>query len=474
MTHAKRGIMTRRAVMEGMAAVGMGTLPHTAKGQDDSRFTPEDFGARGDGQTNDSAAFRRMADAVNKAGGGRIVFRRTTYIVGEQTPALPGGAYSFASQSILRLSKCKQPLSIEGNGATLRCSASLRYGTFDRRTDRRVDLPMPTTQPGLLATPYDFMIVVEECRAPVSVTDLELDGSVGQHRIGGRWGDTGWQIPSDGLYLRNNSSDEVVRNVHTHHHARDGLIIAGLSTTSKEIRKSVVGVRSEWNGRQGASLISGHGYMFANCNYSHNGRGPVSSAPAAGFDVEAEVGSIRQLRFDRCVFYDNAGCGLVADSGDSADVHFADCRFIGTTNWSVWPNKSGFRFDRCEIVGACVRFFGSPNLAQATRFYDCTFTDAPTRSPSRKVYRNGPMANISDSRNVLFARCRFDAEHGAQLPWSTDAIYEDCIMQQNGATTAFPRGQFIGDNRISGAVDIASSRIKGKLILNGKTISPRP
>lgn len=437
-------------------------------------FAPENFGARGDGRTNDSAAFRRMAQAVNRAGGGRIVMRRTVYLIGEQERGLPGDAFSFAPQAILHLSRCMRGVSINGNGATLRCAPGLRYGTFDRTTGKAVELPMPNTRPDSLATPYNHMVLIEECRGPVSVADLELDGSVGAHRIGGPWGDTGRQIACDGLFLRDNAGDEVVRNLHTHHHARDGLMMAGPATLPAGTRRLFTGIRSEWNGRQGCSLIGGRGYAFVDCRFAHTGRGPISTPPGAGFDIEAEVAPIRDLRFDRCVFEDNSGCGLVADSGDSADAHFDGCRFIGTTNWSLWSNKPGFRFDRCEVVGACVRMFSSPDPVKATRFYDCRFTDAPTRSANGKVYLNGPMANLSDSRNVLFARCFFDATHGAQLPWSTDAIYENCTMRQSGATQAFPRGVFSGTNRIDGAVDVAASSIRGRLVLNGAVIPPRP
>ena len=437
-------------------------------------FTPENFGARGDGRTNDTAAFARMAEAVNRAGGGRIVLRRTVYVVGEQRAGLRLDAFAFAPQPILQLSRLARGVSIEGNGATLRCAPGLRYGTFDRESGRAVELPMPNTRPDSLATPYYQMVLIEECRGPVSVADLELDGGVGAHRIGGPWGDTGRQIPCDGLFLRGNTGDEVVRNLHTHHHARDGLMLAGPATLPTGTRRLFTGVNSEWNGRQGCSLIGGHGYAFADSRFAHTGHGPVSTPPGAGFDIEAESAPIRSLRFERCVFEDNSGCGLVADSGDSADVRFADCRFVGTTNWSIWPNKPGFRFDRCEIVGACVRFFGSPEPIKATCFFNCTFTDAPARSANRKVYLNGPMANVSDSRNVLFARCHFDATHGAQLPWSTDAVFDNCTMRQSGPTQAFPRGLFRNINKIDGAVDIAASRIHGRLVLNGQVIPQRP
>lgn len=439
-----------------------------------SAFTPEAFGARGDGYTNDTAAFTRMAAAVNRAGGGRIVLRRTVYLVGEQRPALPDGIFAFAPAVILHLSGCIEGVSIEGNGATLRCASGLRYGTFDRVSGRSIDLPMPNTRPGSLATPYDYMVLIEGCRGPVLVADLELDGSVGAHRIGGPWGDVGRQIACDGLFVHNNLGNEMVRNVYSHHHARDGMMLASPATLPLGTRRTYVGVRSEWNGRQGCSLIGGNNYVFTDCRFAHTGRGAVSTPPGAGFDIEAEQAPIRNIRFDRCSFEDNVGCGMVADSGDSADIKFADCRFVGTTNWSIWSNKPGIRYGRCEIVGACAQFFGSPDPAKATQFFNCMFTDAPVRSANRRVYLNGPMANVSDRRNVLFAHCRFDATHGAQLPWSTDAIYEECVMRQSGTVGAYPRGVFSGKNRIDGAVDIAASHVRGTLLLNGHVIPPRP
>ena len=436
-------------------------------------FTPEAFGAKGDGRTNDTAAFARLAAAVTAADGGRIVLRRTVYLVGEQRPGPLLEPYSFAPAKCLQIAGCSRPLAIEGNGATLRCAPGLRYGVFDRE-GRRVDHPLPYTQPGQLASPYDYLVLIERCDGGVTIHDLELDGRVDTLSVGGPWGDQGYQIPAVGLFLRDNAGDEIVRNVRTHHHAQDGLMIAGTARNKAGAVKLLQNVRAEHNGRQGCSVIGGAGYRFEGCRFAHTGRGPVASPPGAGFDIEAETAAIRDLRFSRCEFSDNVGCGMVADSGDSANVRFDDCRFVGTTNWSIWPNKPGFRFTRCEFVGAAVRCFGSPDQELATRFVNCRFTDDPARSPTGKVYANGPIADLSDSRNVTFQSCVFLALHGAQLPWSTDAIFLDCTMRQAGPKQAFPRGLFAGDNRIDGAVDIAASRVRGRLVLNGELIKPRP
>ena len=47
-------------------------------------FDIKDFGAKGDGQTNDHDAFVAAAAAINKQGGGKLIISPGTYIVGKQ------------------------------------------------------------------------------------------------------------------------------------------------------------------------------------------------------------------------------------------------------------------------------------------------------------------------------------------------------------------------------------------------------
>src|SRR5205823_4373853 len=116
----------------------LGALPGPGFAQGRS-FTPEQFGAKGDGVTNDSLAFARLAEAVSAAGGGTIDFRKTTYLVGDQAPVpTPGALYSWAPAKLLEISGCSSPLVIRGNGARLRCPDGMRFGTFDA-AGRRID-----------------------------------------------------------------------------------------------------------------------------------------------------------------------------------------------------------------------------------------------------------------------------------------------------------------------------------------------
>lgn len=467
---------TRRSFIATAAAAALASAAASAfsagQGSEAGVLTPEAFGAKGDGRTDDTAAFAALAERINAQRGGIVVLRPVTYLVGRQARSLtPRNGYAFAPATIMRFSECSRGLVIRGNGAVLRCAPGLRYGTFDAATGRGTKPAMPNYARGTLATPYEHMILVERCSGPVTITDLELDGNAASHQIGGQYGDVGWQIPAIGLFLLENTGPERIENLYTHHHLQDGLMISGEDVVTGAPQRLFRNVRSEYNGRQGCSLIGGSGYVFENCRFNHTGRGPISSPPAAGFDIEAEHRPIRNLRFVNCEFSDNDGCGLLADSGDSASSSFQSCRFIGTTMWSVWANKPYFRFDSCVIVGSAVQPFGDPDPRRAAQFHNCTFTDDPSLTPKGAVYRqgrpDGSLADFSEKQNVLMNQCTFRADHGAVLPWSTRAIYQDCNMRQKSRSIGYPRGTYRGRNTIVGNVDLWGSRIEGEVNLNG-------
>lgn len=455
-----RGVFTRRALLATSLLMGC----HATVRANERTFTPEQFGAKGDGVTNDSDALTRMAAAVNLAGGGTIVFRPVTYIVGQQRLGVPG-KYSFPPPDLLYFTKCSLPLIIRGNGATLKAATGLRFGVF--RSDGS---PLPTKLPYLedgLATPYRAMIHVSGSTASVEIHDIELAGPGDAIILGGKFGDTGWQIPGSGILLTENRGPELVRSVHSHHHPLDGIMIDGVDETTEASRR-VIDLRASDNGRQGCSIVGGRRYRFTNCSFRRSGRGKVSSAPGAGVDIEAENGKlIREISFDNCTFADNAGVGLIADSGDSARVTLDRCTFIGTTTWSAWPRKPYMRFSNCTFVGSLSNAFGDDDPARATQFVKCVFTDDPTLAP-RGVVNGGPLADLSSARNILFDECRFEAAHASVLPWSTHAIYRDCTMTQKSRVQSFPRGHFQGQNTIIGNVDLNSSRIAGTLVVNGR------
>jgi hypothetical protein len=434
---------------------------------------PEDFGARGDGFTNDSLAFSLLARRIMAIGGGTVQLAAgRTYVVGEQRSR---NNLAFSPEPLLEVQQLTRPFTILGSGARLRAATGLRFGAFDSN-GRATHRPMPDLDPAEVASPYLGMIVVRGARAPVTIQDIELDGNVEKLILGGRWGDAGYQIPGSGIALFGNLADEHVSNIFSHHHPLDGAIVDG--APQRISRSHFKSVRCENNGRQGLSIVAGSGYDFEDCSFSRTGRSAVSSPPGAGVDIEAEDSNIRDITFNNCRFIDNVGPGMVADSGDSADIHFTDCLFVGTTSWAAWPDRPLTSFDHCTFAGTVVHPFSSPRSAEATKFRNCRFTDDPKMSPTARLFVGGKagngIVNMDRSDNVLFDRCRFELSHAGLLPWSWRAVYQNCAMRQASHTPAMTKGKYLGRTLIDGPVDLYGSMIIGTVMLNGKVIPKGP
>jgi hypothetical protein len=119
-----------------------------------------------------------------------------------------------------------------------------------------------------------------------------------------------------------------------------------------------------------------------------------------------------------------------------------------------------------------VQCWADEDPVRATRFYDCTFNDTAARPRKGKLQiEPGPIVNLDDGRNVLFSRCRFAVAHGWNLPYSSRAVYESCVMRQVGGGQGYPRGVYRGRSTISGNVGLEGARVLGTLVVNG---SPYP
>ena len=467
-------MLDRRFFLGGSAAAALiGLSRSSAIGASidvEPRLTPEMFGAKGDGVTDDSAAFSALSDRINAAGGGTVILRQTTYLVAKRGDDVQQWA---KPARLLVFENCSRSLVIRGNNAKIRCAPGQRYGVFTASGDASAKTGKKRIG-AKVASPYDQMIYVHSCSGDVEIADLELDGSVAALKIGGRVGDKGWQISATGIKLRNNTGAETLRNIHTHHHGHDGIYIDGVDADTKP-RRQLIGIRSDNNGRQGMSIVGGRGYEFVDSSFTDTGRAGLKSAPAAGVDIEAERHKqIRRLRFENCRFENNSGAGMVADTGNSADVRFEGCTFVSTATWAIWADKPGFVFDQCLFAGSIVHPCSSADPAQATHFTNCTFRDDPKLSSTGAIkLRDNLIANIPHATNVLFDHCRFLLDHEGILPFTRHAIYQDCVMSQRSSKQSFTAGTFKGTNRITGNANIGDSAIQGVVILNGRTIGAR-
>lgn len=399
----------------------------------------KDFGAVGDGVTNDTDAFAAAATYINSLGGGKIIVPPGTYIVGKQTFAGEFGAgYSYSAANILYFNACTKPVTVEGNGAVLKIASGLKFGSFNPVTG------VPYYPPSLPFTNYDYradigqVIFANNCTASVEISDLEIDGNIRSISLGGQWNNTGYQCNAYGLLFYNNSQ-VTIKNVYTHHNGLDGIAIGytGLTETDQAYPHTLINVRSEYNARQGLSWIGGNQLTAIGCTFNNTGKSTFVSAPGAGVDIEAESSVCRNGLFLDCEMVNNSGVGVVADQGDDADCTFLRCKMIGTTNWSLWPRKPRFSFIDCLVVGCFANTYSSTTRPEdATRFTRCLFTDENKYSAT--VYVSpGLLSNTNVQQNVTYQDCTFVSTQ-TKFGRFDGALLRNCKFNLYAGTTYIP------------------------------------
>lgn len=383
------GILPALTASGGSSFVGFiqsGTSATARTVQDKLRETVsvKDFGAVGNGVTNDTDAFAAASAYITTLGGGTLIIPPGTYIVGKQVFAGQNGlGYSYKGQKILDFFQCSKPVRVIGDGAILRLAPGLKFGSFDPVTGAVYNPPsMPFTNTNYVASTVDLAVIaVRQCTGLIEIVGLEIDGNNSNLTLGGTWGDTGRQIVGTGI--RTSLCDNVaIRNCYIHDHALDGITISETRITNETIASKphfLENVISNYNARQGLSIVGGKGITCIRCQFNHTGRGTFSSSPAAGVDIEPNTGLAYDITFNDCEFVNNVGTGLIHDQTDKAyNVTLNSCTLWGTTNWSLWMRASFFVANNCKIYGSivnCVATAADTQPEKAAKFRGCLFED---------------------------------------------------------------------------------------------------
>lgn len=453
--------ITYRAVLKNAAGATIQDIdPYNGETSDPVTFSLDDYLTAGDDDdlaaTNNLGAARLTAD-VQAAGRVKITARPATYVLGgldnqpftedEQEAIynwLPAvDPVTGNSRKYLLDFDGMDTVIFEGSGATFKNASGGKFGTFDPVTgEPRSPATMPYAGASATgaATPFFAMIRVQNCTGLVEIRNLTLDGNRAGTEIGSGYGDTGIQLEFTGLNIKENTATVLVENVDSINFGLDGCHInEGFTTTLTDPRQRVrvIGCATNNNGRNGISLVGGRGILFE--GGESNGNGAYSN-PKSGIDIESEGGKKgRDIVIRGYDFIDNANHGFVADSGDSADALFENCRFANFTGagsaYVIWGNKPGITFKNCKAFGTLVSLYtgsteGYP--VDAVYFEDCEVSNDPVHSPTGTIVTNGVNGQVLDSGSafVEFRRCKLVHNHaGSASNANVDSIlYSDCTF----------------------------------------------
>lgn len=372
----------------------------------------KDFGAKGDGHTNDQQAFEKASDFFNKRNGnGKLIIPKGIYIAGKQLfiGNIAGSTSMYSAGTVLKMQGCTN-MEIEGqSGAIIRNPDSMRIGTFSPKTGKPLrdsikNLAMQAEY-GKYAANVTNVIVIAEC-VGIKVSGLGLDGNVGNFIFGGNWGigKKAYELIHYAVYVVD-SKNVTVKNCNIRNFACDGIYI---SNTGEEIKTRNITIdRCTVNfcGRNGLSWIGGENIKVINSVFSNQGRGMVQESPGAGISIEAENNSsCRDGFFFNCVMENNAGSAITSGSSKlSSRVKFKKCKAASPDYYTLFVDASSHEFEDCRFYGTVLIWYRAASKSDAVKFRQCSFEE---NYCNKKMY-DGTYLVGAEATGTSFENCSF-------------------------------------------------------------------
>lgn len=372
------------------------------------KFYVEMFGAVGDGETNDIAAFQALARAVNANGGGVVVFpkERVFSISIEEDFNSGHRALPIDGAIALKFEHCKN-VQVDLNGSTIQLTPnhSTKYDIF-----LFFDCASFSLSNGKIvgdAVGHDYTPVLyygkEEKSSHEWGYGVHVQGSKGEIRDMDISRMTG-----DGIYYGSTRQKDVV------YHAK---IVVNKCFIS-------------FCRRNGISCDASSGFLLRDSKISHIGDWEISSdmpvamtgcMPKSGIDFEYEgkTGDVGDITVSRCVFGDCTKFCIIASNVSKPDATrfvISDCEFFGSTVHTInLTSREKKEIKNCRFsdagaffgdsnVCACVFEMGAlVNYVNGTSFIDCEFIGHLEKVDDKHGCFMGSI-NLDKTR---FERCKF-------------------------------------------------------------------
>lgn len=393
-------------------------------------------------------ALQALSTAVNTAGVGRIVFPSGTYIIGAQTFAgATGKGYSYKAEEALNIHDIGN-VELHFEGCKFVMEAGLKYGSFHPVTGAAYTPTMPFYQ-------YDYraetgrLFRIERNKSVTVTGSVEFDANDSTRAIGGQWGDTGWQVWEQALYIRENTRYVSTAAMYLHKFMTDcAYFVGAIGADALMVVENLIAIKG---GRNVVTWAGGDNCYFNECIIGLQGQGDsaLRSLPASTIDVETEISSGRNLNFNNCEFLTSEN-GVTAIYANVYGVKFNNCNFYADRDddVSLYWNVKGTDFNSCNFYGPMLTTNQNTNANHKltnTIFRDCYITNI--HKDGHLIKARADRAVLIDSTNTAtingivyrteFHRCRFnallDGTNTAKTSLSIpSSIVIDCTLTLNG------------------------------------------
>ncbi|MEP7163340.1 MAG: right-handed parallel beta-helix repeat-containing protein [Ferruginibacter sp.] len=345
----------------------------------------KDFGAKGNGHSDDQDAFAKASAFFNnRKGHGKLVIPKGVYIVGRQKFAgsdIGSKNIAYVGDNVLDLKDCHDMI-IEGKpGATLKHRDSLRIGTFSPVTGEPFKHSIKEiylkTEYARYASNAGNMISVSNC-GNINITGLKLNGNTANFMFGGNWGigRNAYELIHYGINILD-SHDVDIKNCGIENFACDGIYIANLGQEMKTYNITIDKCKVNYSGRNGLSWLGGENIRVSNAEFSNSGQGVVHESPAAGIDIEVENNSFcRNGYFYNCTMENNIGSAIASGSKAlSSNVLFKKCIAASPVYYTVFADAASHRFEDCKLYGTVLVWYRGMIEKDAVKFRRCLFEE---------------------------------------------------------------------------------------------------
>jgi hypothetical protein len=376
-----------------------------------------DFGAIGNGITNDALALRKAGRFFSNldVATGLIPTTNINYATQKGNLTIPVGTYLIDGQVINNspgpgvyygyLEDLISIANVSGFGLEIVCSgtivysSNIKYGCYQ-------NIVNPSSTVGCIPANINYGAYVGNTlliknSSNVNVKGLKVIGGINATNFVTNYSDVGIQgLGYNGIIIIN-SKNVTVTSADITKMGSDGIMIKNPNLSSVLDNITLINCIFDYNGRNGLSWVGGNGLNARQCSFSNSGKNFLQGNPGCGIDIENESSlplldqnsgynpyddKIKNGQFINCTVINNVNWGLISDgSGGGAnsglnfhnkDMLFDGCTFA-TTGWGqvVWDNGVNNIFNNCNINGAVVHGRDAINDYEAIKFSNCNFSD---------------------------------------------------------------------------------------------------